>query len=176
MKLVIGPKELCTEFEFYIFKKHGMFTTVHGRIANINKIGLYLSGGIDSAVLLCLIITELYHSGHQNIPIYCFTVNKDDNSSLYASTVINEVLEHYPIDITHVLVPNDHAAIQLGNIGSTAMEYVKEYANNMLVYMAINHPPDNIVTFKNRLHIKYTTIPHYTIPFLYLHKPQIIDN
>ena len=83
MKLVIGPANLQTDFEFEIFKKVGNFTTVEGRIGHINKIGVYVSGGLDSTALLCLILTELQRIGRMDMPITCFTVAKSDMSVIH---------------------------------------------------------------------------------------------
>ena len=59
MKLNIGPKDLNVDFEFSIYKKVLGKEFIGGHLANIKQIGVYLSGGLDSCTLLCLILTEL---------------------------------------------------------------------------------------------------------------------
>ena len=48
MKLLLGPENLQTEFEFYIWKQYGNLTIVNGYLKKVNRIGLYLSGGLDN--------------------------------------------------------------------------------------------------------------------------------
>lgn len=176
MKLLLGPESLQTEFKFTIFKKDSKLPIIHNKLQKVDNIGIYLSGGLDSAALLCLVLTELKLTNKQ-IPIYCFTVTKNDHSEYHAKQVITEVEKIFDIKLIHVTnVPNDDTAILLGNIGSTAITFVNNYASNIFSYMAINHmPPEHLVKFNNKLTIQYPTQFSYNYPFLNLHKPQIID-
>lgn len=176
MKFVLGTESLQTEFKFDMFKKDSKLPLIHNKLQKVDNIGIYLSGGLDSAALLCLILTEL-KSTNKQIPVYCFTVIKNDYSEYYAKQVITEVEKRFDIKLIHVTnVPNDDTAILLGNISSTAMKFVNNYVSNIFSYMAINHmPPEHLVKFNNKLTIQYPTQFSYNYPFLNLHKFQIID-
>lgn len=179
MKLTIGPANLQTEFEFEIFKKRGRFITVEGRLGHIDKVGVYVSGGLDSTTLLCLILTELRNTG-MDIPVTCFTLAKSDGPTYHASNIVNQVRKHFDITLEHVTdIPNDPIPNSLGNIGIGPIRYVKNYAPNMIVYMGNNRmAPDNVRPFSQRLQVEYghrINNPMYSSPFLFLHKPQILD-
>lgn len=176
MKLVLGPENLQTELDFTIFKKNSLLPIVHNKLQKVDNIGVYLSGGLDSAALLCLILTDLSIT-QKKIPIYCFNVTKKDYSEYYSKIIITEVEKRFNTKLTHVVnVPNDEYAINLGNIGPAAEKFVTNYAPNIFTYMAINHqPPESLVKFNNKLNVKYPTNFNYHYPFLNLHKPQIID-
>jgi tRNA(Ile)-lysidine synthase TilS/MesJ len=95
MKLLLGPKNLQTEFEFVIWKKRGPLTQVNGSFKPIERIGLYLSGGLDSAALLCLILTELKSLNKLSTPITCFTINKTDCFNQYSIQVLEQIQKHF---------------------------------------------------------------------------------
>lgn len=184
MKLLLGPESLQTEFEFTIWKQAGTLTFVNGSMKKVDRIGLYLSGGLDSAALLCMILTELKSINRLDTPITCFTVNKTDCFNQYSKDVLREVQKHFEIDhIEHVIFDNDQITSEWLNprneIGPKAIRYVADYHKNMAVYMACNRmAPEQ--------YIKYTTPmltnhgykingANYCSPFLFLHKPQMLD-
>lgn len=183
MKLLLGPENLQTEFDFTIWKQVGTLTVVNGSLKKIDRIGLYLSGGLDSAALLCMILTELKSINRLDTPITCFTVNKTDCFNQYSKDVLREVQKHFEIDhIEHVIFDNDQITSEWLNprneIGPNAIRYVANYHKHMAVYMACNRmAPEE--------YIKYTTpmlTDHgykingvYCSPFLFLHKPQMLD-
>lgn len=184
MKFVLGPESLQTEFEFTIWKQVGKLTFVNNSLKPIKRIGVYLSGGLDSAALLCLILTELKSINKLNTPITCFTVNKSDCFNQYSKDVLHEIQKHFEINhIEHVIFDNDQATSEWLNprneIGPKAIKYVANYHKNMTVYMACNRmAPEE--------YIKYTTPMltnhgynkngvYYNSPFLFLHKPQMLD-
>ena len=183
MKLILGPENLQTEFEFILYKVSGnlMFSSNKILSKKYYNIGLYLSGGLDSAALLCLILAELREIGKlDSVPITCFTVNKNDGLTFYSNQVIKRIEEKYDVSIEHINnIANDDNQSSLGNIGPTAIKFVTTYHSGMVVYMAHNRmAPDNIRPFNQRLLIDYgmsTSNSWYLSPFLFLHKPQILD-
>ena len=166
MILTLGPDNLSTTLDFTV---------------DYPKVGVYMSGGLDSTALLCLIISELLLVNKlYDTPIICFTVDKNDNSASNAALVIDKVKEHFNCEITHVKnVENDKDAKIKGYLGYIAMQAVKNYSTNMKIYMGINRmAPPELKTFKHPLKIDYgtsITTTMYTAPFLFLHKPHIID-
>jgi 7-cyano-7-deazaguanine synthase in queuosine biosynthesis len=184
MKLILGPKILQTEFEFSIFKKVGNLLTVDGKITRkIDKIGVYLSGGLDSAALLCLIIEELKQVGLlDTIQVLCFTVDKGEGQVQYAVNVVKEVEHLFNISLEHIIFANERFTNRPGRIGQDTYKKISEYTENIILYQGINNtPPPEVVTFNSTFegygNIKSMTIYSKTLlfPFLNLHKPQIID-
>lgn len=184
MKLLLGPKDLQTEFEFTIWKQVGMLTFVNGSMKKIDRIGLYLSGGLDSAALLCMILTELKSINKLDTPITCFTVNKTDCFNQYSKDVLREIQKHFEIEhIEHVIFDNDQVTEKWLNprneIGPKAIKYVSEYHKNMAVYMACNRmAPEEYIKYTAPMltnHGYKINGANYCSPFLFLHKPQMLD-
>ena len=181
MKLTLGPPDLQKDFEFEIFKKSGPYTTVEGRLGLINKVGVYVSGGIDSMALLCMVLTELRDTGRlESTPVICFTIAKSDGPTYYVPRLLQKVEEHFNVKLTHVNdIPNDPEPDKTGDMGADAINVVRKYAPNMVTYMGINRmAPDDIRPFKQRLRIDYgysTTSKNFSAPLLFLHKPHILD-
>jgi len=182
VELELAYGNLFTKFNFEIFNKIGNFKTVDGKLGAINKIGIYMSGGLDSAALLALILSELkYIDKLESIPVFCFTVTKHNVPTNYAARLVKKVEEHFNVSLTHINdIPNSpHDAYLNGYLGENAIKYIKNYTPNMIVYMGINKmAPDDIRPFKQTLKIEYGNSKYnsyYSSPFLFLHKPQIID-
>lgn len=177
MKLIVGPTNLQTELNFELFKKTN---AVAGRLGFVDKIGVYTSGGLDSAALLCLILTELRLTNRTEVPVICFTIKKSDGPTYYVPRLLQKVEEHFNVKLTHVNdIPNDPIPDLAGNIGVGPIKFIKDYAPNMITYMGINRmAPDDIRPFKQQLKIDYghnKVNSMYTSPFLFMHKPQILD-
>jgi hypothetical protein len=179
MILTLGPDNLSTTLDFTIWKKAGLFTLVNDTIHSPNiKIGVYLSGGLDSAALLCLILAELKTLGKLNdIPVTCFTVDKNDSSTVSSVQVLDQIKKHFNCDIVHVNnLKNDPIPNLEGNIGPNVISQIRNYDPIMILYMGINRmAPPELKTYKHPLKIDYGYNKTSNIPFLFLHKPHIID-
>ena len=178
MRIKLGIDKLQTDFTFEVFCRVGPYVTVNGALGHINKIGVYLSGGIDSTALLCLLLTELIDTDMLGkVQIICFTVEKDSESTYYAGRLLQKVKDHFNVSIIHVTdIPNDNST---GNIGASTIRFIKAYASNMVTYMGSNRmAPDDVRPFAQQLNIDYgyeVNTPDFSSPFLFLHKPQILD-
>ena len=183
MKLLLGPENLQTELDFTLFKKKGLFYIVNNTIsAHVKRIGVYVSGGLDSTALLCLILSELKSIDKlHEIEVVCFTIDKSDGPTYYATQVIEQVEKHFNVKLTHVNnIKNDPIPDLTGNIGPTPIKEIRDYdPDNMIIFMGINRmAPPELKTYTYPLKIDYgyqTTGYHYNSPFLFLHKPQILD-
>jgi hypothetical protein len=182
MNYTLGPVDLQTDFEFQLFKKVGKLMFVDNvMFPKIEKIGLFLSGGLDSAALLCLILTELKNINKLNeIPVVCFTVKKENIPTYHATNILSYAQYKFNTSITHVNdIPNDLISDKLGVLSKDAIKFVSNYASNMVVYLGQNKmAPDNIRPFSQRLNVDYgnnKTSGKFSSPFLFLHKPQIVD-
>ena len=166
MELAIGPNDLEVNFKFTI-------------PADIYEIVLYLSGGLDSATLLCLILTELKNTqrlGQTNIK--CVTVVKNDGSMQYSTDIVKHISLLFNKEIEHVNnCVNDEDSITKGRVGVYAIKEIwKRSGPNTKSYMAVNKmAPSDIRPFRQELLVVYKESPYYDSPFLNLHKPQILD-
>jgi 7-cyano-7-deazaguanine synthase in queuosine biosynthesis len=142
-----------------------------------NNIGVYMSGGLDSATLLCLLLAN----SPESIPVTCFTVQKKyDNSIPYAPRVVQQISKHFNRKILHVLdVENDPDAFSNGYIGKTTTRKLMVENPGMKLYMGLNRSPlPNIKVFKHLLKIRYGdhcfNNPAFASPFLNTNKTDII--
>jgi hypothetical protein len=164
MKLLIGPAHLQREFNF--------------SIPTVDKVGIFMSGGLDSAAMLSLIITELKNTERlETIPITAFTVEKPTGETLYSTRILDLFRKEFSVDINHV---NNIENSKEANLKSRMDHYVilKTCRNfNGLIYLSGNNmPPSSIKQFtKGSLGFKYSVSSLYQLPFLDLLKPQMID-
>jgi hypothetical protein len=163
MKLIIGPKHLEREFTF--------------TIPEVDKIGIFMSGGLDSSAMLSLILKELDATNRLNtVSLTAFTVEKPTGEPLYTTRILKKFEEHFQITIPHVNnIANTEEAISLGRMdANVVVETCKQFGG--LMYLSGNNmPPSNVKLFKGGLGFTYTQTPLYQLPFLDLLKPQMID-
>lgn len=164
MILTLGPSNLQKEFKFLISEF-------------VKDLGIFVSGGLDSAALLCLILTFLKNNERLNTTnVKCFTVQKNDGSMFYADKVVKSVSTFFNKNLIHNnYINNDESSILEGRVGlNTIIKIRKE--NPGWLYMGVNNmAPSNIRPFSQTLNIVYRLSPYYSSPFINLHKPQILD-
>lgn len=173
MKLKLGPTELETEFTF------DLPAILKEARRSVDSIGVYFSGGIDSTALLVLIIAELKNIEKINsIPIHCFSVIKQDYATIIAPNILNLIQDKFRVYIHHVNFienyENNKENIHIKTFLKTFIQH-----RNTIYFVANNRmPPSDIVEFKNKLKVDYghrkNKVLYYS-PFLFLHKPQILD-
>jgi hypothetical protein len=181
--LLVKNTALEKELEFTVFKEKGIFKLFGNKIQNIKNIGIFLSGGLDSAALLCLIIKELKHTNMlDNFNIICFTVDKGEGQVIYATNVVKEVSAIFNVNIEHVVFLNEGHTNRPGRIGTDTYNNIADYTSNIIFYQGINNvPPIDIKTFNSTFEgydvteVSYLGKNTLLFPFLNLHKPQIID-
>lgn len=174
MNLILGPSQLQTEFTFDIFD-----ALVYPDKQPVDNIGVYFSGGLDSAALLCVVLTELKSTEKlEKIPVKCFTVKKDDFALETSKIALSAISKKFEIAIEHINGIENQSKYHY-QIGTKT--FIQTYVNHRktIFYTGINRPPDSeIVEFKHKLKTKYDREKNHKIyysPFLFLHKPQIID-
>lgn len=158
-------------------------------IPEVENVGLFLSGGLDSSALLCLIIEELNQTGRHTLPIHIWTCNKPpdpQNGARMVDTISKEynreLIYHNNFDVSDEAKANGVFDFQ-----STRDAY--NQFNSIELYMAGNNSyektqyssfvssaydvdsTDTGIT----LPWAYPEEPHVTYPFLNLIKPQMID-
>lgn len=163
MILDIGPENLITRFEF--------------NIPDVEKVGIFFSGGLDSLALLSLIIIEL-KSKKSNIPCIAFTVEKPTMEPIYADRLLKLVINHFKFNIDHInYIPNQEPYTSLGRIYPFfSFSIYQQYNQKILLYSASNNmPPEDIKKFNGGLGFIYKEQEYIKMPFINLYKPQIID-
>ena len=187
MQLLLGPPGLMTEFNFTIKTLEQPHLTA-GRLGYFDKIGIDMSGGIDSVALLCLVISELkLTSSIHDYKILCFTVKKDDGATYYSARIVQKVSEFFGVDIEHInnevndLLNVPDAPRHVTNIDSIVRLHNRY--SNLITYCGINKVPHSSVkefehsseTRSSQNYDYVTTDSGIICPLLNLHKPQILD-
>ena len=89
MKTTIGPKHLECEFIF--------------TIPEVDNIGLFMSGGLDSSAMLTLILKELAETNRLNtVSLTAFTLEKPTGEPMYATRILKKFEDHFQVNILHV--------------------------------------------------------------------------
>lgn len=103
-----------------------------------SRYGIMLSGGLDSAILLGLLLLE-----NKNISIQPFTIPKADGAILYADPVIAYINSTFETSIPNTIKvgnPNVHHRQQ----SKTAVKEIFENYNIDRLFIAINRNPDEL--------------------------------
>lgn len=165
MILNLGPLKYSRQFEF----------TLSGKPI----VGIFLSGGLDSAALLCLIIEELIKTKKiEETKVVAFTVFKPTGEIDYAKRILHLITSHYKIEIEHIdNLQNSEPYLSLGRFDPSQIKKMYDrYNNDIEIYLAANNmPKKNTTDFKGQLGFEYTVSEFCSFPFLDLLKPQMID-
>ena len=95
MKIKIGPKHLEREFIF--------------TIPEVDNIGIFMSGGLDSSAMLSLILKELAETDRlKTVSLTAFTLEKPTGEPVYATRILKKFEDHFQVNISHVNnIPNN---------------------------------------------------------------------
>ena len=163
MKITIGPKHLEREFTF--------------TIPEVDNIGIFMSGGLDSSAMLTLILKELVETNRlKTVSLNAFTLEKPTGEPLYATRILKKFEDHFQVNIMHVNnIPNTEEAIRQGRMASTVIVETCKQFNGLMYLSGNNMPPPDIKIFKGGLGFTYKQTSLYQQPFLNLLKPQMTD-
>lgn len=185
MKLLLAENtSLEKEFNFTIFRKVGNFQIAHNQISQANRIGLYLSGGPDSAALLCLIVRELIDTKMiDQVLVHCFIVDKGEGQVDSAIDVVNEVIRIFSVNITYEVVAHLPDQEYPSRLGSRTYKLLYDNNPSTIFYQGVNNPPpEELVKFSvswrgygDKEVMRISNSQLLVFPFLHLHKPQILD-
>jgi hypothetical protein len=100
------------------------------------KIGILLSGGIDSAVLLYLLAAD-----NPNIDIQPFVINKSDGAVLYVDDIIKWVADKTDCNIKPAIVVGDPTAHHSLMNRSAIADVLNNHQEIEHIYIAINKVP-----------------------------------
>lgn len=134
------------------------------------RYGLLLSGGIDSAVLLYLLVKS-----NPSINLQPFTIPKTDGAYLYADPIINHINQKFSLTIpntTQVGNPTVHHRLQ----STTAIQDIfKKYPVDYLFIGINQNPPElNLLPGAPKRDTK-SNDPRIVFPFVNLYKHNILE-
>ena len=150
-------------------------------IPDVENVGLFLSGGLDSSALLCLIIVELHQTGRKDLPIHVWTCNKPPDP-INGARMVKVISEEYNKKIIYhenYDVPEEYKA--MGIIDVRAVKDAYDKFDSIQMYMAGNNSwektqwAEYIDLDDQKLPWNYPEHPHITYPFLNLLKMHTIE-
>lgn len=138
------------------------------------KYGVLLSGGLDSAVLLCLMIKDGLSQGF--VPdIKIFTIPKHDGAQLYIADIILFISQRFAISLpTTVLVGNPDVYHRIQS--STAiLDIFKKYPEVDYVVLGTNQNPPIMIEGTAPDRVTQSEHPKILLPFIDLYKNDILS-
>lgn len=150
-------------------------------IPEVENVGLFQSGGLDSSALLCLIIEELNRTGRQSLPIHIWICNKppDPENAGRLADIISKEYDRELIRHDNFEVSNEAKANGVFDFQLTRDAYCQ--FDSIELYMAGNNSWEKTQWREHNFHEypilpwSYPEEPHVTYPFLNMLKPQMID-
>jgi len=102
------------------------------------RYGIMLSGGLDSAILLGLLVLE-----NKNIDIQPFTIPKTDGAILYADSVIEYINSKFNVRIPKTILVGDPTVYHRLQSKTAVKEIFQEQSIDVL-FIAINKNPEEL--------------------------------
>lgn len=134
-----------------------------------NRIGVLISGGIDSALLYYLMLKENLDTGNKFI-ITPYSMMRKEGSKYFAIKVTEYVNSLFNISTEKLNIVGDNSLEEIKQVSSAVDDVLKE---NDFVYLGIiEAQPQHLVNWAT-LNFKETINRRY--PFLTLNKSHIID-
>lgn len=143
------------------------------------KYGIMLSGGLDSAVLLYVILNEASKNKIE-INLQPFTIPKHDGSYLFVESILNYFKETFKIHLPNTILVGDPNVHHTQQSKTAVKEIFEKYSEIDFIYFATNQNPIKDFdyssypqgSFPNR--IKESEHPKILLPFINLYKDQIL--
>jgi 7-cyano-7-deazaguanine synthase in queuosine biosynthesis len=140
-----------------------------------SNFGIMLSGGLDSAVLLYLLLKE-----DNTIAIQPFSIPKHDGSHLFVPGILKHFENYFNITIPNTILVGDPEAHHSQQSTTAVKQILTEYPKIDFVYFATNQNPTHSFDysqfspdgFPNR--VQGPTHPKILMPFIKMHKDEIL--
>jgi hypothetical protein len=144
-----------------------------------SKYSIMLSGGLDSAILLYVILKEAQVKNIK-LNLQPFSIPKHDGSHLFVKTILEYFKEKFEVTIADTILvgnPNVHHSQQ----SKTAVaEILQKYPGIDFIYFATNQNPIKDFdyapypegSFPNR--VKESGHPKVLMPFIHMYKDEIL--
>lgn len=153
-------------------------TSIEITVSNNLRYGILLSGGLDSAVLLFLLMTE-YKNLNIEPNIKIFTIPKTDGSYLYVPGIISKINEKFNSNLrptTLVGSSCDHHTVQVSH--ATRDIFTSDVVDELFIATNQNPPEEefDFLQFKNGANIRSKEVTaRIHKPFFILRKSHIVD-
>ena len=131
--------------------------------------GILLSGGIDSAILLALLIKE-----NPEIKIQPFTISKTDGAALYADPVINHINKKFNTSVPATIFVGDPTAHHRAQSTTAVLDIFRNYSVDYLFNGINQNPPELDKLPGAPLRDKRSTSPRILLPFVNMYKTDIL--
>ena len=134
------------------------------------KYGIMVSGGLDSAVLLYMLIEEGAHE------IQAFTIDKSDGSNLHANNVIEHFNDKFGLNLAKPILVGD-PRVHHSKQSMTALIDIFTNHDIDCLYNALNQNPPGALSEHPGAPRRATRSPveKLKLPFVDLHKNHILD-
>jgi hypothetical protein len=132
--------------------------------------GIMLSGGLDSAILLYLLIKE-----NPLIKIQPFTIPKFDGAALYADPIIKHFNDKFRLTIPATIMVGDPTAHHREQSITAVKDIFSKYPVDIL-FIALNQNPPSLTHLPNAPNRdKKSNHSKIILPFVDLYKDQIVQ-
>jgi hypothetical protein len=145
-------------------------------ILNIDrKYGIMLSGGLDSAVLLYLILKE-----NKNISIQPFSIPKHDGSYVFVPRILEYFKAQFDIEIPSTILVGDPNLHHSQQSTSAIKQIFEEYPYIDFIYFATNQNPTHDFNYDRYSkgsypdRVKASPHPKILMPFIEMYKDEIL--
>jgi hypothetical protein len=134
------------------------------------KYGIMLSGGLDSAVLLYLVVREF-----PSIKIQPFTINKADGAMLYVNPIIDHFNKKFNLNIPYTIPVGDPLAYHREQ-SKTAVRDILQNHSVDIIFNALNKNPEELNLLPGAPQRSASSDhPKLILPFVNLLKHHILD-
>ena len=143
------------------------------KIPECNRIGVSFSAGLDSTLLLSLIILELRETEREHIPIIAFTTHKSTGEAEYTARMLELIRKHFRRKIEHINDLPNSPEFEIQGVADpdNIRRIYNYYDNDIKIYVGVNNSND----CPHKLPWKYTRFNHYESPFLDLSKDKLLQ-
>lgn len=170
MQFTLGPERLQCDFKFTIPDE-------------ITSIGIGISGGIDSTILLCAILSELSDTNRLGkVKVKAYTFMKTEASTFYAHRLLEKIKKIYNAEVEHENNVDNDMYHHTRRIAPEAWDNISVRKETDVFYWGLNNQVDaKIKTFTHNLNHVYKTPDEAKsqrfnlYPFLTMSKPNMLD-
>lgn len=183
MKYILGPAGKQKELDFSLIPFRNQGLTVNGVLGGYKKLGVLFSGGLDSTIVVCLLLNELKNIGQlDNIDVICYTVCKTSGSTYYANRMIAQLEKTFLKKLDHVS-NLDNPAINITPTPlhmDTLLNLRNQYKDALFFTGLMSYPDisekifvhtESMSNIPNRLLREHRVVQ----PFCHLYKYHVID-